>query len=121
MLNVIFKHLVFNSIKGNGKHCIQKYDNLISKTYLSHRFYCSSQPVTEQSIKTALSGAFPKASTIEVADISGGCGAMFEIYVQSSEFAGKRLVQQHQMVNKALQKEIKIMHGLRISTVLPDS
>ncbi|NWI02486.1 BOLA3 protein, partial [Tichodroma muraria] len=62
---------------------------------------------------------FPRASAIEVRDISGGCGAMYEIHIESEEFREKRTVQQHQMVNQALSEEIKHMHGLRIFTSTP--
>lgn len=31
---------------------------------------------------------------------SGGCGAMYEIHIESEEFREKRTVQQHQMVNQ---------------------
>uniref|UniRef100_A0A672RTF4 BolA family member 3 n=1 Tax=Sinocyclocheilus grahami TaxID=75366 RepID=A0A672RTF4_SINGR len=51
--------------------------------------------------------------------ISGGCGAMYEIHIESDEFRGKRTVQQHQLVNQALKDEIKAMHGLRIFTDVP--
>uniref|UniRef100_A0AAX7TMT5 BolA family member 3 n=1 Tax=Astatotilapia calliptera TaxID=8154 RepID=A0AAX7TMT5_ASTCA len=50
---------------------------------------------------------------------SGGCGAMYEIHIESSEFKGKRTVQQHQLVNQALKDEIQNMHGLRIFTDVP--
>lgn len=53
---------------------------------------------------------------VKVADISGGCGDMYDVYVESKLFQGKSLVSQHRMVTKALEKEIKAMHGLRIST-----
>uniref|UniRef100_A0A4X1W7M0 BolA family member 3 n=1 Tax=Sus scrofa TaxID=9823 RepID=A0A4X1W7M0_PIG len=49
----------------------------------------------------------------------GGCGAMYEIQIESEEFKEKRTVQQHQMVNQALKEEIKGMHGLRIFTSVP--
>ena len=32
--------------------------------------------------------------------ISGGCGAMYEIFIESEEFRGKRQVQQHRLVNQ---------------------
>ena len=60
---------------------------------------------------------FPSATDIAVQDISGGCGAMYEVFVESPDFKGMRLVKQHQMVTEALKGEIKDMHGLRISTV----
>lgn len=56
------------------------------------------------------------SADIAVVDISGGCGAMYEVYVEAPDFAGLRVVRQHQLVNEALKVEIKDMHGLRIST-----
>lgn len=66
-----------------------------------------------------LRSRFPLAASVRVVDISGGCGAMYEVHVESKEFQDKRTVQQHQMVNEALQEEIKSMHGLRIFTSVP--
>lgn len=51
-------------------------------------------------------------------DISGGCGAMYEIMVESSEFQGMSRVKQHQMVVDTLKQEIKDMHGVRIDTIV---
>ncbi|XP_030057653.1 bolA-like protein 3 isoform X2 [Microcaecilia unicolor] len=48
-----------------------------------------------------------------------GCGAMYEIHIESEEFKEKKIVQQHQMINQALENEIKDMHGLRIFTSVP--
>ncbi|XP_031561999.1 bolA-like protein 3 [Actinia tenebrosa] len=61
------------------------------------------------------------ATYIKVRDISGGCGAMYEISVESEVFKGRRMVQQHRMVNEALSEEVKGMHGLRINTSVPTS
>ncbi|XP_059477259.1 bolA-like protein 3 [Neocloeon triangulifer] len=70
----------------------------------------------EKRLHNLLQSAFPKAHTIQVADISGGCGAMYEILVKAPEFKGLSIVKQHRLVNEALKEEIKEMHGLRIST-----
>ena len=56
---------------------------------------------------------------VSVRDISGGCGAMYEVYVCSNEFKGKRVVQQHRMITEILKEEVKNMHGLRIHTEVP--
>lgn len=53
-------------------------------------------------------------------DISGGCGAMYEIIVETKEFKGLSRVKQHQLITDALKSEIKDMHGLRIHTSIPD-
>ncbi|CAL1604110.1 unnamed protein product [Knipowitschia caucasica] len=81
----------------------------------------SSQTDGEVRIVQILKEKFPLASSLKVVDISGGCGAMFEIHIESSEFKGKRTVQQHQLVNQALKEEIQGMHGLRIFTDVPKS
>ncbi|XP_072213143.1 bolA-like protein 3 [Excalfactoria chinensis] len=73
----------------------------------------------EERVSRVLRQKFPRASAIRVVDISGGCGAMYEIHIESEEFREKRTVQQHQMVNQALSEEIKSMHGLRIFTSVP--
>ena len=70
----------------------------------------------EMSLINILKDKFPSATDIAVVDISGGCGSMYEVYVESPEFKGIRLVKQHQMVSEALKGEIKEMHGIRIST-----
>lgn len=58
-------------------------------------------------------------SDIEVRDISGGCGSMYEVYVCSREFAGKRTLAQHRMVKDILKEHVKQMHGLRVMTTVP--
>ncbi|XP_063045069.1 bolA-like protein 3 [Engraulis encrasicolus] len=70
-------------------------------------------------ITSVLKEKFPQATSLKVVDISGGCGAMYEIHIESDEFKGKRTVQQHQLVNQALKDEIQAMHGLRIFTGVP--
>ncbi|XP_048643330.1 bolA-like protein 3, partial [Marmota marmota marmota] len=83
-----------------------------------HRMF-ASQTEGELKVTQILKEKFPRATAIKVTDISGGCGAMYEIKIESEEFKEKRTVQQHQMVNQALKEEIKSMHGLRIFTSVP--
>jgi len=70
----------------------------------------------EQAIIAALAKSFPNATDIAVVDISGGCGSMFEVFIEAPDFRGVRLVKQHQLVTKALKAEIGEMHGIRIAT-----
>ncbi|XP_018420342.1 PREDICTED: bolA-like protein 3 [Nanorana parkeri] len=79
----------------------------------------ASRTEGEQRITQVLKTKFPRASQVRVVDISGGCGSMYEIHVESEDFKEKRTVLQHQMINEALQEEIKSMHGLRIFTSVP--
>lgn len=52
-------------------------------------------------------------------DISGGCGAMFEIFIEGNEFQGLSVLKQHKLVTNVLKEEVKEMHGLRINTSVP--
>lgn len=75
----------------------------------------------EEAIIATLAKAFPTATDMAVVDVSGGCGSMYEVYVESPDFKGMRIVKQHQTVTKALSQQISNMHGIRISTkVSPD-
>ncbi|OWF36470.1 bolA-like protein 3 [Mizuhopecten yessoensis] len=88
------------------------------------RPYCEASPPpseAEQQLVGILKEKFPTASHVEVTDISGGCGAMFEVLVEADSFQGKRMVAQHKMVTEALKEQIKDMHGLRITTKVPDN
>ncbi|XP_057292303.1 bolA-like protein 3 [Hydractinia symbiolongicarpus] len=60
-----------------------------------------------------------KVHEVDVRDISGGCGSMYEVFVSSVDFKGKRILQQHKLVNEILKDEVKQMHGLRIQTEVP--
>ncbi|XP_026330845.1 bolA-like protein 3 [Hyposmocoma kahamanoa] len=71
----------------------------------------------EQQLSTALRRSLPGITYVSVQDISGGCGAMFEVSVEAKEFAGLSRVKQHQLVTDSLKSEIAEMHGIRIHTM----
>ncbi|KAJ1920307.1 putative cation-transporting ATPase 1 [Mycoemilia scoparia] len=58
-------------------------------------------------------------ASLQVSDISGGCGSMYVVEIQAEAFRGKNSVQQHRMVNAVLKEELKEMHGLRIVSSPP--
>jgi len=60
-----------------------------------------------------------EAESVDVVDVSGGCGAMFKINVVSPLFAGKRVLAQHRLVHEALRDHIPDMHGLTLTTKAP--
>ena len=75
----------------------------------------------EQKLIEMLKERFSKSKLIEVVDISGGCGSMYAVYVETKEFKGLRTVKQHQLVTEVLRKEIKDnMHGVRIQTAVAE-
>nr|CAX73411.1 putative bolA-like 3 [Schistosoma japonicum] len=70
----------------------------------------------ESKIEALLRKNFPKARLVSVSDVSGGCGAMFEIVVETEEFVSLPVLEQHRAIKKALRDEIQNMHGLTIKT-----
>ncbi|XP_063364631.1 bolA-like protein 3 [Cydia amplana] len=76
----------------------------------------------EQQLTEALKKSLPGTTYVSVEDISGGCGAMFEISIEAKEFSGLSRVKQHRLVTDSLKEEIAGMHGIRIHTnPTPDS
>lgn len=63
-----------------------------------------------------LTNSFPDANSIKVKDVSGGSGAIYEVYVESPEFLGIPILDQHRVVVDALKDQIKLVHGIRIIT-----
>lgn len=66
-----------------------------------------------------LSFIYFQAKSIEVQDVSGGCGAMFEIAVEAADFKGMSTINQHRLITNTLKDQIKDMHGIRIQTSVP--
>ncbi|XP_053665157.1 bolA-like protein 3 [Anopheles marshallii] len=75
---------------------------------------------SEANLRKTLETKFPQAKNIVVTDISGGCGSMYEIFVESKEFKGLSTVKQHRLITETLKSEIKDMHGLRIHTSITE-
>ncbi|KAL6450465.1 BOL3 BolA-like protein 3 [Candida maltosa Xu316] len=69
----------------------------------------------EKKIYTILKDEFDP-SKLQVQDVSGGCGSMFAILVESSKFKGLPMIKQHRLVNEILKDEIKQWHGLQLRT-----
>jgi stress-induced morphogen len=68
-----------------------------------------------EAVKKMLLDAFPGAQ-VDVRDMTG-TSDHFEIQVTSPVFAGKPLIQQHQMVHKALASEMdRGIHAVQIKT-----
>lgn len=72
----------------------------------------ANKKIFEESLVNLL----PEASSIEVKDVSGGSGAIYEIYVESPQFLGLSILDQHRAVVNALGEQIKLVHGVRIVT-----
>jgi len=53
---------------------------------------------------------------LEVQDISGGCGSMYALDIESARFKGLTVIKQHKLVNHVLADEIKSWHGVQLKT-----
>ncbi|VDM37616.1 unnamed protein product, partial [Toxocara canis] len=87
----------------------------------AHRVLSSVQLQTdgEKRIGELLQERFPRVITIDVSDVSGGCGSMHHIVVGCDEFHSLPKAKQHRMVTDTLKKEIASMHGIVIETLTP--
>ena len=66
-------------------------------------------------MQNILKEKFPNATKIVVQDISGGCGAMFEVNVVSNEFSGVPKVKQHLQVSQVFSIEFLIKFFLIVN------
>ena len=72
---------------------------------------------TPEAIRARILAALPGAE-VEVADTTGG-GDHFEAAVRAPAFAGKTLVEQHQLVYGALRELMPEIHALSLRTAAP--
>merc|ERR1712130_851096 len=70
----------------------------------------------EAQIRSVLEKEF-QPTHLEVVDHSGGCpGGTLEVEIHSAQFEGKRELQRHRMVNKAIKDEISQFHAFVLRT-----
>ncbi|NJK28461.1 MAG: BolA/IbaG family iron-sulfur metabolism protein [Coleofasciculaceae cyanobacterium SM2_3_26] len=77
--------------------------------------------VSPEQVKVAIEAAIPEAR-VQVQDLTGG-GDHYQVSVMSDCFAGKSLVQQHQMIYAALGQALstEAIHALAIKTYTPET
>jgi stress-induced morphogen len=73
--------------------------------------------VETEPLQRLLRGAFPEAAELHVEDRTGG-GDHFQVTVASPRFNGLSLLDQHRLVNEALDEPLRdgTIHELRIKT-----
>lgn len=77
--------------------------------------------VSPEQVKVTIEAALTDAR-VEVRDLTGG-GDHYEAIVISSDFEGKSLIKQHQLVYGALKAEMasEAIHALALKTYTPES
>ncbi|KAK4502742.1 hypothetical protein PRZ48_006168 [Zasmidium cellare] len=73
----------------------------------------------ERDIFTKLTSTF-SPTTLEVQDVSGGCGSMYAVEIASEKFKGLPLLKQHRLVKDALGEDVKKWHGFQLRTKVPE-
>lgn len=54
-----------------------------------------------------------------IVDVSGGCGAKFELYLSSNQFTGMKLLDRHRLVNGLLAPLMDRIHAVTIKAWTP--
>ncbi|MBH8565827.1 BolA family transcriptional regulator [Nostoc sp. CENA67] len=77
--------------------------------------------ISPQQVEAMIKAKLPDAQ-VQVQDLTGG-GDHYQVTVVSSQFAGKRLVQQHQLVYGAVQEAMstEAIHALAVKTYTPEA
>ena len=77
--------------------------------------------VSPEQVEVMIKAALPDAQ-VQVQDLTGG-GDHYQVTVVSSLFEGKALVQQHQLVYKAVQQAMstEAIHALALKTYTPQT
>lgn len=75
--------------------------------------------ISPQQVQAMIKDALPDAQI----DVQSPDGEHFEVTVVSSQFAGKGLVQQHQLVYRAVQQAMssEAIHALALKTYTPEA
>jgi acid stress-induced BolA-like protein IbaG/YrbA len=77
--------------------------------------------ITKDQVEAMIKAGLPDAQ-VQVHDLTGG-GDHYQVTVVSSQFAGKGLVQQHQLVYGALRQAMstEAIHALALKTYTPEA
>jgi len=77
--------------------------------------------ISPQQVEAMIKAEMPDAQ-VQVQDLTGG-GDHYQVTVVSSQFQGKGLVQQHQLVYSALQEAMssEAIHALALKTSTPQA
>ncbi|XGW23256.1 hypothetical protein V3C99_005471 [Haemonchus contortus] len=87
--------------------------------YFTSRF-SSTKTAAEIRMAKMLQEKIDGVTQVEVNDVSSGCGSMYSVFVESKAFKGLTRVAQHKLVTGILKNEIRDMHGLSITTKVPE-
>ncbi|KAI9727294.1 MAG: hypothetical protein M1828_006913 [Chrysothrix sp. TS-e1954] len=70
----------------------------------------ASTGITPETLKQKLEDSLG-ATHVDIEDMSGGCGQMFQAQIVSPQFAKKSTLMRHRLVNNTLKVEIAAIHA----------
>ncbi|KAL8286392.1 hypothetical protein RQP46_004409 [Phenoliferia psychrophenolica] len=75
--------------------------------------------VSQETLEAKIRLVIPDLTHVQVFDVSGGCGSMFEVVIVSPSFEGKTTLKRHREVNALLKDEIAELHAFTQKTFTP--
>jgi len=76
-------------------------------------------PVSSETLEKRIREVYPDSTHVQVFDISGGCGASYEVVIVSESFEGMTTLKRHRQVNEALKDMIAELHAFTQKTFTP--
>ncbi|KAF2071459.1 hypothetical protein CYY_007212 [Polysphondylium violaceum] len=73
--------------------------------------------ITTQILESRLKETFKdEKDKITIEDLSGGCGAKFQIIIGSDQFTGLGLLERHRLVNNLISDFMNDIHAVQLKT-----
>ncbi|KAF2821412.1 bola-like protein [Ophiobolus disseminans] len=104
-------HLQIRNTEFPASKCVRQYSSQASAAPEAPDYLNEAELHIFNKIKGEL-----EPVKLEVQDISGGCGSMYAIEIESPRFQGLTVIKQHKLVNQVLKEEIAQWHGVQLRT-----
>ncbi|KAH4117183.1 hypothetical protein HBI88_142880 [Parastagonospora nodorum] len=115
-------HDIYAPLRASYLHRQPHHTRFLATSIRSYSQQATTGPVAPDYLNEAELHVFNKIKgeldpvKLEVQDISGGCGSMYAIEIESPKFAGLTVIKQHKLVNEVLKEEIAKWHGVQLRT-----
>ncbi|KAF2115250.1 bola protein [Lophiotrema nucula] len=101
------RHQLYKSL---DKLSVGQSSSMAANTDTAAQQNAANSGVTIEGLKEKLERELA-AEYVEIEDLSGGCGQMFEAIIVSPQFAKKTSLARHRLVNSVLKEEIAAIHA----------
>lgn len=90
--------------------------NFIRPLTSSYQKLSLKNNATMINIESKLRNSFNNIDMLDISTVNGDCGQSYFIKIQSGEFLGKSLLDQHRMINEIIKEEVKVVHSVVLQT-----